>query len=64
MDRYKAVSASDKTDDWPFWYVADTFHGYLNVTADVIRQHVSSDHKGGVFTDRINAIALANRANT
>jgi hypothetical protein len=32
MSRYFARSASDRTDDWPAWYVADRQLGNLNVT--------------------------------
>lgn len=31
-NRYYARSASDKTNDWPFWYVADKERSDLNVT--------------------------------
>lgn len=32
QDRYFARSASDCTDDWPFWLVADRQKSGLNVT--------------------------------
>lgn len=38
-DRYYARSASDRTNDWPFWFVADKSRGGLNVTAELIRQY-------------------------
>ena len=34
-DRYYACSASDKTDDWPWWFVADKQLGGRNVTSEV-----------------------------
>ena len=36
MDRYQARSASDKTDNWPYWYVEDTNKGGLNVTVSLV----------------------------
>ena len=35
MARYYARSASDNTDDWPFWFVADDPGGGINVTAEL-----------------------------
>lgn len=34
--RYYARSASDKTKDWPYWFVADSEKGGLNVTEKYI----------------------------
>ena len=31
-NRFYARSASDKADDWPFWFIADREQGGLNVT--------------------------------
>lgn len=62
-DRYFARSASDKTDDWPVWFVADRQKGGLNVTAELIRQHFDPDHKGAVFSSRRGAELIAERAN-
>ena len=61
-DRYFARSASDKTDEWPDWFVADRQKGGLNVTAELIRQHFYPDHKGAVFSDRHGAETIAERA--
>ncbi len=36
MSRLVARSASARTDDWPFWYVADTARGGLNVTLNLM----------------------------
>jgi hypothetical protein len=35
-ERYFARSASDRTEDWPFWYVADRQRGNLNCTPDLM----------------------------
>lgn len=32
--RFFARSASDRTDDWPNWYIADRAKGELNVTRE------------------------------
>lgn len=61
--RYYARSASDKTDDWPFWFVADARRGGLNVTAELIRKHLSPDHRGGVLMLKHHALDLAQLAN-
>lgn len=34
--RFFARSASDRTDDWPFWYIADRSRGSLNVTIQLV----------------------------
>jgi len=36
VSRLVARSASARTDDWPFWYVADTARGGLNVTLNLM----------------------------
>ena len=61
--RYYARSASDRTDDWPFWFVADSSKGNVNVTADIIRQHIRPNRKGRVFVPRVLAQDLADMAN-
>lgn len=38
IDRYFARSASDRTDDWPLWYVSDRNKGDLNVTVELAPQ--------------------------
>jgi hypothetical protein len=35
-ERYFARSASDQTDDWPYWFVADRSRGNLNVTVKLM----------------------------
>lgn len=62
--RYYARSASDNTDDWPFWFVADEQRGGLNVTATVAEATKSPCAKpGAVFRDPWGAVKLAMRAN-
>ncbi len=61
--RYYARSASDRTDDWPYWFVADTQKGGLNVTAEIVRQHINQDPKGQTLCSRAIAEALAVIAN-
>ena len=61
--RYYARSASDRTDDWPYWFVADTQKGGLNVTADLARQHLNIDPEGKTLCSRSNAERLAILAN-
>ena len=61
--RYYARSASDKTDDWPIWFVADRQYGGLNVTADLIRSIVDPTHDGATLTTRALAFAIADMAN-
>lgn len=63
LPRYFARSASDKTDDWPFWFVADRNRGDINVTADLIRAIIDPSHQGRVFALREDAKILANMAN-
>jgi len=48
MAKYIARSASDKTDDWPFWMLWD---GHKNVTGPVLRAR-GIDTKGAVFLTR------------
>ena len=61
--RYYARSASDRTDDWPFWFVADAQKGGLNVTAELVRQHLNIDAKGQTLCSRRTAKHLATIAN-
>lgn len=58
-DRYFARSASDNTDDWPFWYVADRTLSNLNVTVRLmpaLRGYMP-------FLSRDKAEELAHKAN-
>ena len=61
--RYYARSASDRTDDWPFWFVADAQKGGLNATAELVRQHCNVNHKGATLCSRAYAEHLAIIAN-
>lgn len=59
MERFFARSASDKTDDWDFWFVADRTKGGLNVTAELLRACVNPAHVGGTLLTRDHAVKLA-----
>ncbi|MDD9910205.1 MAG: hypothetical protein OXR62_10985 [Ahrensia sp.] len=52
LDNLVARSASDKTDDWPYWMV---WNGHLNVTAQVGRILFGGPTNGGGFVDRETA---------
>ena len=57
--RYYARSASDNTDDWPFWFVADIKQGGLNVTVTL-----EPKIKGKLpFLPPWDAVKLAMKAN-
>lgn len=58
--RYYARSASDRTDNWPYWFVADVERGGLNVTASIVRGLLVP---GATLVDRELAIAIAGIAN-
>ena len=53
-------SASDKTDDWPYWMV---WNGHVNVTGRVARALGYEMKYGAVFTTREAAEQLADEAN-
>jgi hypothetical protein len=61
--RYYARSASDRTDDWPYWFVADAQKGGLDVTAELVRQHLNVNPEGGTLCSRGDAERLAILAN-
>lgn len=61
--RYIARGASDRTDEWAFWFVADRNKGGLNVTAELIREHFNPNHAGGVFVLQDCANQIAAKAN-
>lgn len=64
MTRYYARSASDRTDDWPYWYVADREQGGLNVTVRLAREVWGLDRSAMLPFMNINdAMALADEAN-
>lgn len=59
VTRYIARSASDKTDDWPYWFVADTTRDGLNVTVQLL-----PEMRGYMpFLPKQAAIDLADLAN-
>ncbi len=64
MGRFYARSASDRTDDWPFWFVADADRDGLNVTNELIVRFVSPTYKrdGLPFLTREASEALAAKA--
>lgn len=61
-ERYFARSASDRTDDWPFWFVADRTRGGLNVTLELF-EAIFGDHLVGLpFMSADDARMLAELA--
>lgn len=61
--RYEARSASDKTDDWPYWMVWDTQAG-VNVTIRVLEKMAPSiSVKGYGLYSREVALVIADEAN-
>lgn len=59
--KYTARSASDKTDDWPFWFVQNQYG--LNVTAELVRKHIDPNQQGATLTTRAFAQHIAQIAN-
>lgn len=55
---YKARSASDKTDDWPFWFVCQADDSRVGGLLNLLR---IGDH--GMFTSRKAAEWIATQAN-
>lgn len=62
-DRYYARSASDRTDDWPFWFVADRKRGGLNVTSEVADLVGVKRGAGQVLVNKESALNIAARSN-
>jgi hypothetical protein len=60
--RYYARSASDSSDDWPFWFVADRENGDLNVTNRLLR--ADAPETLAQFQPKPQAIFLADLANS
>lgn len=58
--RYFARSASDNTDDWPYWFVADGHKGGLNVTTQLSAHHNKGKQP---FMSPWDAVKLAMKAN-
>lgn len=63
MSRYAATSASSKTDDWPFWYIADTEKGGLNVLPAIYRKTTGIAMGSLPFTSKQHAKILEEEAN-
>lgn len=55
---WRARSASDRTDDWPFWYVTDDNPRDRNKTADAI-EAMTGHRTGAVFASMQEAKLLA-----
>lgn len=61
--RYFARSASDRTEDWPYWLVADRDKGGVNVTGELCDALSIPRRPGQTLCARPCAEALANCAN-
>ena len=61
--RYYARSASDRTDDWAWWFVADSKRGGLNVTLEVCELLNQPSRPGATLCAREYAEELAEEAN-
>ena len=48
-EEFFARSASDNTDDWPYWYIAKTSNPRLNVTSEVVKILGLPEEPGAVF---------------
>ncbi|MVA44660.1 hypothetical protein GOZ83_06135 [Agrobacterium vitis] len=63
LPRYFARSASDKAENWPFWFVADRQCGSVNVTGKIAEEMTGISSNGAVFASRAHAEMLATWAN-
>lgn len=61
-DHVIARSASDRTDNWPFWYVAAS-RDSLNITGQIARDLGYNFRPGAVLTSRDDAMLLAEQWN-
>lgn len=62
LPRYCAQSASDRTNDWPYWFVADRQKGGLNITFEALAKiGVVANRACLPFLDRADAEYVANR---
>ena len=61
--RYEAKIASDKTELWPFWFVADNEKGGVNVTNELLVELYKVAPKQLPFLSRNGAEMLASVAN-
>ena len=62
-ERYFARSASDNTDNWPFWFVADRKRGDVNVTGEVCDMLGVQRAPGQTLVNPKAALILARAAN-
>lgn len=62
-ERYYARSASDRTDEWPFWFVADRNKAGLNVTLSLVESLYGQHLVCLPFMSRDDAVELAIEAN-
>lgn len=60
---WRARSASDRTDDWPFWYVTDDQPADRNKTIDAIELATGGRPASLPFLPRDIALALADLLN-
>lgn len=56
---WRARSASDKTDDWPLWYVTDDMPADRNKTVDAVESATGMRPTGLPFLRREDAEHLA-----
>lgn len=61
--KWRARSASDKTDDWPFWYVTDDQPENRNKTIDAIERRDGVRPAKLPFLLRDDAVELADFMN-
>ena len=57
-----ARSANDNTDNWPFWYVAESYKS-LNILGRVARELGFDLRDGAVFVSKEGAEMIANMWN-
>lgn len=62
-ERYYARSACRRTDDWPFWFVADRERGGVNTTAEIMGELCMMWPPGAVFAIKQDALIIAAIAN-
>lgn len=62
--KWRARSASDRTDDWPFWYVTDDMPQDRNKTLEAIEIATGRKVTGMPLVSRTGAEALATVLNT
>lgn len=61
--KWRARSASDKTDDWPFWYVTDDQPTDINKTPDAWKTLTGKDWRGLPFLPKDGALLMVNYLN-